>query len=111
MVATSARVADSVLPQEAHGEGPELPSVYYYLDIVMVLTQVAIAGAHHFWLAALVPPCQQDDVLHSSTQLLLPKMILKASPAQDSPTSNYSGKSNQVLFPNFPLFPAPRLVR
>lgn len=94
MVPSSARVADSVLPEEAHGEGPELPSVYYHLDIVMVLTQVAIAGAHHFWLAALFPPCQQEDVLHSSTQLLLPKMISEASPAQHSPMSNYSGKSN-----------------
>lgn len=48
MVAGSARVADSVLPQEAHGEGPKLPLVYYHLDIVIVVTQVAIAGAHHF---------------------------------------------------------------
>ena len=62
MVASSATVADPVLPQEAHGEGPELLLVYYHLGIVTVLTQVAIAGAHHFWLAALVPPCQQEDV-------------------------------------------------
>ena len=62
MVASSATVADPVLPQEAHGEGPELLLIYYYLKIVMVLTQVTIAGAHHFWLVALVPSNQQEDV-------------------------------------------------
>ena len=57
MAVSFARIGDLILPQEVHGEGPKLPSMYYYLDIVIVLTQVAIASAHHFWLAGLAPRC------------------------------------------------------
>lgn len=66
---SSAKVADSVLPQEAHGESPELPSVYCYLDIVMVLTQVAIAGAHHFRLVTENDLRSQSRSTQSNEQL------------------------------------------